>query len=300
MTYLLKQLQTSRNTLRRIDIAPLEVHYMAVIAGLQALVLAGCSGRRVLSASRQIHAVIRALIKANIHNHHAQQKIAMLLNPKWRTRVLRELGGSRKLGLWMRRVMRLDEHQTKRRVRPEVEPVWWRSPERIAQSEALKAHARLCARACVHHGTFRDPYKMDREGQFRLAPLPRTSAQPRQAVIYSELTISDYNYSAVPVYKPEFGTICVTAFEFIAAVQMDKETAGKEKVEADKTGTQPLGPCLGDGPHYLRDRSQLSKASPFVWDDIIGDDEDETVDYLLSLLPEFLGAARCKSLFKPP
>ena len=284
MTYLFTHPNTSLNTLRRIDIAPLAALYMAAIAGFEALRIAG-TYRRMPAASRKIGTVVRALIKAKMHNHHVDLKLRMLLNPQWRSRVLRELGGRHKLGLWMTRLMRLEGRlPSQRRARPvQSEPVWWRSPEHIAQSEALKAHARLCAKACAPQGIYRDPFKMDREGQFRLAPLPRLSAnlssgQPRKAVIYTQLTISDYNYNAVPVYRPQIGPASVSPFEFIAAARMDK-------AEEDNTDV------ISDSPSVALESPREEEEE---------DDDEETVEEDFLPLPEFLGTAQYERLFKPP
>ena len=133
MTYLFTHPNTSLNTLRRIDIAPLAALYMAAIAGFEALRIAG-TYRRMPAASRKIGTVVRALIKAKMHNHHVDLKLRMLLNPQWRSRVLRELGGRHKLGLWITRLMRLEGRlPSQRRARPvQSEPVWWRRPEHLS------------------------------------------------------------------------------------------------------------------------------------------------------------------------
>ena len=56
--------------------------------------------------------------------------------------------------------MRTAGQLPKRRVPPQPEqPEWLQTPERIAVSEALKAHARYCAKACLPTGTARDPYR---------------------------------------------------------------------------------------------------------------------------------------------
>ena len=292
MTYLLEHLHTSQNTLRRIDIAPIAARYMAVIVGFQALLLAG-NYRRLPSAAQKIRGVVRTLIKAQCHNHHVEMKWTMLQNPDWRARILLELGGSRKLKLWIKALMRKAGQLPKRRVPPQPEqPEWLQTPERIAVSEALKAHARYCAKACLPTGTARDPYRMDREGQFRLAPLPRiSSSQPRQAVIYTQMSIGDYNYNAVPIMKPSgFGPASVSPFEFIAAAKMDKTDVIPTKAENRRPRAHPLDISL-------EDRSQMGKASPFVWDDV--DEEDGEEDFLP--LPDFLGLKIYMNLFyKPP
>ena len=95
----------------------------------------------------------------------------------------------------------------------------------MAISERLKAHARRCAKVCVSDGTYRYPYKLDCDGMFRLAPLPRVKRQGvRRLTIYSELTIGDYEYNAMPVYKPDgLGIATVWPMEFYAAMALEVE-----------------------------------------------------------------------------
>lgn len=297
MTYLLTHLKTYQNThiapLKRIDVAPLAARYIAVIIGFNALRMAGAY-KRLPAAARQIRAVLQAFIKAQTHNHHVEIKLAMLANLVWRARVLSELGGERKLELWIKALMRAKGALPKRRVPPKPEePVWFRTPERIAESEALKQHARLCVRACVPQGTVRDPYRMDRAGQFRLAPLPRGgSSQPRKPVIYSALTIGDYNFNAVPIYKPQgFGPTAVSPLEFIAAAQIEAEDKNHpsvipDKAESRRAGIQPLGTT-----HGVRSRFSAT----LVREDRLNAQED------FLPLPQFLGMEKYLSLFhKPP
>ena len=129
---------------------------------------------------------------------------------------------------------------------------------------------------------------MDREGQFRLAPLPRLlSGQPRKAVIYTQLTISDYNYNAVPVYRPHLGPASVTPFEFIAAERMDKEDEESFDIISDARSVDLESPL----------KSPLESAKEEDGED---DDDEETVEEDFLPLPEFLGTAQYERLFKPP
>ena len=135
---------------------------------------------------------------------------------------------------------------------------------------------------------------MDREGQFRLTPLPRLSSgllsglsagQPRKAVIYTQLTISDYNYNAVPVYRPQIGPASVSPFEFIAAARMDKEDEDSFDIISDSQSLD-LESALESSFENPREEEE--------------DDDEETMEEDFLPLPEFLGAAQYERLFKPP
>jgi len=283
MTYLLTHLQTSERRLKHLDIAPIAARYMALILSFNALRIAR-SYERLPAMARKIHDIVRVLIKARTHNYHVELKLSMLANPAWRTRVLRELGGLRKLELWIQALLRADGQLAKRWIRPApAELVWVRTDERIAKSEALKAHARLCAKACAPEGIFRDPYRMDRAGQFRLTPLPRSViGKPHRPVIYSKLTIGDYNFNAVPVYKPHgFGPASVSPLEFIAA---------KELVFPAKHSDEP-----GSHASDTLGSEDLVSRRGLVREQVEGLGED------FLPLPEFLGMASYLTLFyKPP
>ena len=63
---------------------------------------------------------------------------------------------------------------------------------------------------------------MDRDGLFRLAPLPREPRKDaRKVTIYSAQTIGDYPFNAMAVYRPEgLGPAPVWPIEFYAAMGM--------------------------------------------------------------------------------
>ena len=82
----------------------------------------------------------------------------------------------------------------------------------------------MCGRASAHPLTFRDRVKMDFEGQFRLAPLPRGERAARQINVYTEATIIDYDWNNIPLAKEiGFGPACIWPIEFYAAMGMDVE-----------------------------------------------------------------------------
>jgi len=206
-------------SLKYIDAKPLEARYLALIALIKTYIDIG-RHREMERASYRMARTVKAYIKVLTHNDLLTRKLDMLASPIWRSRVLKDLGGLRKLKLWDKAFLRANGDLPKRRVTPtpqDLEPVWHRTPERMAISERLKAHARRCAKACVSERTYRDPFKLDCDGLFRLAPLPRRSSETkRQLTIYSELTIGDYEYNAMPVYKPEgLGIATVWPMEFM-------------------------------------------------------------------------------------
>ena len=208
---------------RPIDVAPLVERYQLLMMLFSVMLSAG-RPKAVLAVSRRIARLVRAYVKVATHNTHLARKVEMLLNPAWRSRVLEDLGGYEALYRWDEAVSRAQMRQQgnfapQRHTNPE--PVWMREPERIAESERLKAHARDCASACVNPRTLRDAYKVDRDGLFRLAPLPRLRGEgaSRKAVIYTAQTIGDYRFNAVPIYRPDgLGPAPVWPIEFYAAI----------------------------------------------------------------------------------
>jgi len=232
-----------------IDASPLTARFTVLMGVFSVLLTLGRS-RDMLSVSRRIARTVKAYVKVATHNAHMERKLEMLLNPAWRTRVLDDLGGLGALHRW-------DEAVTRAQLRREgcwipkrqpaykdPEPVWWRTPDRIAESERLKAHKRDCARACANPLTVRDPYKMDRDGLFRLAPLPRQRGEDgakHQPVIYSTQTIGDYSFNAAPIYKPEgLGAAPVWPVEFYAAIGFRLMYERRQYEQMDLSGQPAL------------------------------------------------------------
>ena len=197
---------------------------------------------RVKHLTSRVRRVSAAILKVKVHNILLERKLDMLRTPDWRARVLKDLGGMARLkswdAAWLRHLAYLAGEAPKRAVKPlKPEPVWWRSPERVAESERLKARFRLCEKACVNPRTFKDPFKVDFEGEFRLAPIPRprqtnaasAKGKPR---IYSKVDICEYGYDAMPIWK-DFGVGLSTLYpmEFYAA--MIVESKGEDEVEGE-------------------------------------------------------------------
>ena len=282
-------------SLKYIDARPLEARYMALIALIKTYIDIG-RHREMERASYRMARTVKAYIKVLTHNDLLTRKLDMLANPIWRARVLKDLGGLRKLRLWDKAFQRAQGDLPKRRVTPkDPEPVWWRTSERIAISEQLKAHARRCAKACVSDGTYRDPYKLDCDGMFRLAPLPRAKRQgKRQLTIYSELTIGDYNYNAMPVYKPDgLGIATVWPMEFYAAMALEVE----DKNAASKDVIPPAGEIVRSEtqPHEIIVEAE-EREDTDEWYDII----DDMIDKDMNVLANFIGIKTYRYVFENP
>ena len=211
-----------------IGTAPLAARFQLLMVYVSTLLTVKRYGD-VLSVSKRVARLIKAYVKVSTHNAHLRRKADMLLNPDWRARVLKDLGGSEALIRWDKSVtrarLRREGYLAPIKRRKAEGPIGFNTPEHIAESERLKAHKRACAKACASAREFRDPFKMDQDGLFRLAPLPRLgtgqSADTRAPRIYTQQTIEDYHYNAVPLYKPKgFGPAPVWPIEFYAAMGM--------------------------------------------------------------------------------
>ena len=290
-------------SLKYIDAKPLEARYLALIALIKTYIDIG-RHREMERASYRMARTVKAYIKVLTHNDLLTRKLDMLANPIWRARVLKDLGGLRKLKLWDKAFQRAQGDLPKRRVAPrpkDPEPVWWRTTERMALSERLKAHARRCAKACLSDGTYRDPYKLDCDGMFRLAPLSRRSSKTkRQLTIYSKQTIGEYEYNAIPVYKPDgLGIATVWPMEFYAAMALeaeDQSAAAKDVIPhtcilaQQKTDPGPAGLAL------VRDDNSEDPEDKDEWYDII----DDMIDKDMNVLANFIGINTYRYVFENP
>ena len=209
-----------------IDTAPLAARYEVMLASLLALIAAGRHGD-VLLYSRKVLRLVRVFTRFEAQNILTRRKIEMLTNAPWRERVLRELGGMRKLSLWEAARARIEERagRAPKPAKP-LDPSWLYTPERIAESERLKARTRDCAKACAPERVVRDRVKMDFEGEFRLAPLPRGERAARRPIVYTANSISDYDWNPLP-FAPQsgFGPATVWPVEFRAAMEIEAGAA---------------------------------------------------------------------------
>ena len=291
-------------SLKYIDAKPLEARYLALIALIKTYIDIG-RHREMERASYRMARTVKAYIKVLTHNDLLTRKLDMLASPIWRKRVLKDLGGLRKLRLWDKAFHRANENLLGRCVPPvQSEHTWWRTTERMALSERLKAHARRCAKACVSDRTYRDPYKLDCDGMFRLAPLPRAKRQgARRLTIYSEQTIGDYEYNAVPVYKPDgLGIATVWPMEFYAAMALeveDQNALSKDVIAPAEPSTIGMSSQIDPGSAGLalvRDDKTEDPEDTDEWYDII----DDMIDRDTNVLANFIGINTYRYVFENP
>jgi len=135
--------------------------------------------REVLRNARRIARATKELIKAEQHNERVLLKFEMLLSPVWRARVLKDLGGTRALKRWER----TNDRAAKRRAGIKILKPHASNAQREARALNL-AKAKLALREKrakqprrfyddSHPNIYKDPCKVDFEGQFRLAPIKR-------------------------------------------------------------------------------------------------------------------------------
>jgi len=207
-----------------IDLAPLSARYEVLTHAVLTYLAAGQLGL-MLRYSRKVLRLVQVFTKLEAQNILLTRKREMLSHAPWRERVLKELGGLRRLKMWetaRARVLALGDAPA---VTPKPsEPSWLYTPERRAESERLKAHARKCARAGAHPNIYRDRVKMDFDGLFRLPPLPRDKTGMRQVKVYTKNSIVNYDFNGMPFGEVKgFGPAMVWPVEFYAAMGLEVE-----------------------------------------------------------------------------
>ena len=212
-----------------VDIASLPVRYAVLAQAILSFVTSG-QFREAMRATQKVRRMIRLYVRLDTQNRLWARKIAMLSDRAWRERVLKELGGLRRLRMWEAARKRIEQSFLARSYRPSPkaeasEPAWLYTPERLAESERLKAHIRKCARAGLSPLVTRDRVKMDFDGMFRLPPLPRITSSARSVIVYTKNSIVDYDFNPVPFAKVSgFGPAMVWPVEFYAAMGMEVES----------------------------------------------------------------------------
>ena len=260
-----------------IDTAPLAVQYELMTHAILALIAAGHMAL-VLRYSQKLLRLIRVYNRLTGANVLVRRKRDMLGNSGWRRAVLRQLGGRERLRRW-------DEMNARFMPRLETKsaeslngygpvnepPAWLNTPERIAESERLKARVRKIRRATVHPNIVRDRVKTDFDGLFRLPPLPRKSRLSANIKIYTQQTISEYDWNPIPFAKETgFGPAMVWPREFYAAMIADGEMTEAE-VLAPYSVIPDQGEACRSGTQHQRAvpivRSRLCSPAGFGQDD---------------------------------
>ena len=238
---------------RLIDTAPLAVRYEVLTQAILAFIAAGHMGL-VLRYSQKLLRVIRVHNRLTGANILVRRKRDMLYNSAWRRRVLWGLGGRERLRRWdemnARFMPRLETKSAESLYGPVDEsPAWLNTPERIAESERLKAKVRNIRRATVNPHIVRDRVKTDFDGLFRLPPLPRKTRLPGTFKIYTQQTIGDYNWNPIPYAKQiGFGPACVWPAEFYAAMIADGEmTEAEAENHSPQSSPRMRGPRSNSG-----------------------------------------------------
>ena len=196
------------------DITALEQRYALLITQVMALIAAN-DFTQTLSVSRDIARAARALMAGKAQMAAAELKRKMLLNTAWRSRVIADLGGYRKLHLWQRARRRAAMRAALLSLSSPVENGGTRRQTALPPAELTRrAGIRDRARACAHPLIFKDPVKVDQEGQFRLpaiprAPLPyalRSGARPHHSYEFDARPVKKQNkYAAAePITPLEF------------------------------------------------------------------------------------------------
>jgi len=304
-------------SLTTIDASPLAARYHVLMTLIHSFITA----KRYRDVERLSHRVVRlveAYVKVGTYNALVSRKLDMLADPNWRGRVLKDLGGLRKLKLWdsafsraMMRAQGLLPTRKRKPVARDDEPAWLRTPERLAESERLKARKRAILKGNMNSKTNRDRYKVDMDGLFRLAPLPRqASITPRKVTIYTKATISDYDFDPMPYYQPKgFPAAPVWPVEFYAAMALDKD------MNAEAEGSPTLSSVIPDwcslakqnrrdlGPNHI-DRSLQIDPGSTAHDNIIAlGREDKIMDGPANdnlPLMKFIGAKNYNYIFENP
>ena len=202
----------SSPNLHFIDTAPLFSRYDVLVQAMLAMTIAGqfvLAGR----AASKIGRLVRVARRLEAHNVHLQNKLDMLCHKPWREKVLKDLGGLRKLKLWDACKARIEARAAAPRKEPKPKgPAWLYTPERIAESERLKARKRACLKAGQNPRIVRDRYKVDVEGDFRLAPLPREAAKDPWQLAMTPARVSALKLKDVQILRRglEARLICAT------------------------------------------------------------------------------------------
>jgi len=249
-----------------IETEPLFLRYEVLAQAMLAMTIAG---QFVLAglAARKITHLARVASRLEAHNVQLRLKLKMLSHKQWREKVLKDLGGLRKLKMWEACKARIEARAAAPRQEAKPKgPAWLYTAERIAESERLKARKREIFRANQNPNIVRDRCKVDFEGDFRLAPLPRGERALRQITVYTENTIIDYDWNPVPfAEKKGFGPASVWPEEFYAAMKIEAEILESRSSHSTCSRTGVWFPNPGPGTQEEAEaRKKEETATPII------------------------------------
>ena len=134
-----------------------------------------------LKIGRQLQREVRQIAIAASQLKRYELKLDMLRHPDWRLKVIKDLGGVETLIRLWKRLSESRETFKRQKIKLTYEEMRYRQ------------HIQRIAKAHAHPNIYRDPFRVDQDGEFRLPPMPRrASGKPKSKP-------SPYNYDARPV-----------------------------------------------------------------------------------------------------
>jgi hypothetical protein len=214
------------------DLVPLRAHYAWLCAQLLAAIV---HPEAALALARQLRRHVRVMIQTSQAHFRRRQKIAMLLRPDWRERVIADLGGWKRLKRWTKRQAVIEAAP------PEKAYQSIRHPAADEEERERRAHMRELMKANAHPLILRDPCRMDFDGWFRLPP---------QARLVNPIADPDYDYDFDPRPLADFRgiktPITVWPEEFRAAAEV-RPYASEEEREEEVASIKDVTPDTDPG-----------------------------------------------------
>lgn len=143
-----------------------------------------------------------------------KKKVAMLMDGPWRHQVMKELGGLPAMINWYKR----RKHG----------PAFVRREKVLTKDERRnRTHAQNCAKASANPRTFNDPYKMDGDAEFRLAPLQRFGCEEGKPPRIKPESDYEFNGMLMNNFRGHKAPISVWPEEFLVFAEIEDEIRGR-------------------------------------------------------------------------
>jgi hypothetical protein len=205
----------------------------------------------ILKIGQQVQREVRQIAIAASQIRRYELKLDMLRHPEWRLKVIKDLGGIETLIRLWKRLSEPRETFKRQKVKLTYEEKRYR--ERIQRIAKVHAHPNI----------YRDPFRVDQDGEFRLPPMPRrASRKPNNKP-------SAYNYDARPVvdFKGLKQPIMVWPEEFFVFMNWEERSkevkATKRRfVFVDKWLAAILGDTAEGLPAQPRIKTKTARAPP--------------------------------------